>query len=407
MFSAIVKETWSRLREAFARRHIAGVASTSEFDRAFQLERARTDRGGRPFSLVVFLPATERPDDPLPLVRVLRNRTRSTDIIGRLDRDRTGVLLPETPSAGAWTFAEDVLAALARSQLAFDCEVFTYPADWPQHDVGPRTGDRRGVASAVDNGLGRLASVGTLVEPAPAMMNASHLQLVRDVPASDGLAHVRASLGHRQVADMSTLFVRRLPIWKRGMDILVSSTLLVLLSPLMLAVAVAIKLSSPGPIVFRQLRAGLGGRPFTFLKFRSMYIDAEERRKALEGLNEASGPVFKMKNDPRVTRVGRLIRGLSIDEIPQLWNVLRGDMTLVGPRPPILDEVERYESWQRHRLDTTGGLTCIWQVSGRSNIAFIDWMRMDRRYIAKRSLLFDLRLLVMTANAVLSRRGAY
>jgi lipopolysaccharide/colanic/teichoic acid biosynthesis glycosyltransferase len=234
----------------------------------------------------------------------------------------------------------------------------------------------------------------------------SHLQVLRNGADEDGLAHVRHSLGRRPVSDLSKLFVRGLPPWKRVMDILMASTLLVLLSPLMLAVAVAIKLGSPGPIIFRQKRAGLGGRPFLFLKFRSMFINAEQERKALDGFNEATGPVFKMRQDPASPPSDALSGGLDRRD-PATLERARGEMTIVGPRPPILSEVEGYEPWQRHRLDTMGGLTCIWQVSGRSNVEFVDWMRMDLQYIAKRSLLFDLRLLAKTAGAVLSRRGAY
>ncbi len=413
MFQAIVTETMLRIREAFARRPLAGVATASELDRAFQLERARSHRNGNQFSLVAFESARGKRDDIRSLVRILRNRVRSTDVIGTLDPSRIGVLLPETPSKGAWTFADDVVARLARTELAFDCKVFTYPIDWPkekEEDNVDRDGRR-----AVGDGLGGLELLGSSTgHQGPHGLGnggvtngAAHFQASHEVADDDGLAHVRHTLGRRPVADLSTLFARGLPAWKRVMDILTASILLILLSPLMLAVAVAIRLTSPGPIIFRQKRAGLSGRPFLFLKFRSMYINAEQEKKALEGFNEVTGPVFKMRQDPRITPVGRFIRRLSIDEIPQLLNVLRGEMTLVGPRPPILSEVERYEAWQRHRLNTTGGLTCIWQVSGRSNVAFIDWMRMDLQYIAKRSLLFDLSLLAKTAGAVLSRRGAY
>ena len=139
-----------------------------------------------------------------------------------------------------------------------------------------------------------------------------------------------------------------------------------------------------------------------------MYVDAEERRKALETENDhTDGPIFKMRNDPRITPVGRILRRMSIDELPQLYNVLRGDMTLIGPRPPTLNEVEHYEPWQRKRLDITGGLTCIWQVSGRSEVGFEEWVRMDIEYQRKRSILFDVRLVMKTFGAVLSGRGAY
>lgn len=194
---------------------------------------------------------------------------------------------------------------------------------------------------------------------------------------------------------------------KRILDVVGALAGLALLAPLMLLVAVAIKLESRGPVFFCQWRLGQGGVPFRFYKFRSMTVGAEHARCKLEHCNEVSGPVFKMRQDPRTTRVGRFIRRASIDEMPQLWNVLRGDMSLVGPRPPLPDEVACYEPWQRERLAVRPGLTCIWQVSGRSDVPFEDWVRMDIEYIRTRSFWLDLKLLVLTLPAVLSGRGAY
>jgi exopolysaccharide biosynthesis polyprenyl glycosylphosphotransferase len=193
---------------------------------------------------------------------------------------------------------------------------------------------------------------------------------------------------------------------KRLLDIAVSSMALLALSPLLVCVALAVKLTSRGPIFFRQERVGLHGRTFGMIKFRSMVSDAEALRAALLARNEQTGPVFKMKQDPRVTRVGRLIRKHSIDELPQLVNVLRGDMSLVGPRPPLVGEVARYEAWQRRRLSVRPGLTCIWQVSGRNQISFEQWMMLDMRYIDHWSLLQDLRLIMRTVPVVLLGRGA-
>ncbi|MFH1998803.1 MAG: sugar transferase, partial [Planctomycetota bacterium] len=198
-----------------------------------------------------------------------------------------------------------------------------------------------------------------------------------------------------------------IPLGKRLIDILGASLALILFSPVMLIVAVAIKLTSRGPVIFKQQRVGRGGKPFIFYKFRSMVVDAEAQKGSLADLNEKDGPIFKIRNDPRITKVGRFIRKTSIDELPQLWNVLIGDMSLVGPRPPTIDEIPRYEAWQRRRLELTGGLTCLWQVSGRSNIGFEDWMRMDIEYMEKRSLLYDLSLLMRTPYEVITGRGAH
>lgn len=195
---------------------------------------------------------------------------------------------------------------------------------------------------------------------------------------------------------------------KRLLDILISLTALTLLSPLLALVAVAIKAYDGGPVLFWQTRIGKWGQPFAFPKFRSMVVDAEARRDALERQNVHGDSVtFKVRRDPRVTPVGRLIRRSSIDELPQLWCVLRGDMSLVGPRPALDREVARYKLADRRRLDVLPGLTCTWQVSGRSDIPFPEQLRLDVEYIEGQSLSEDLRLLLKTVPAVISGRGAY
>jgi exopolysaccharide biosynthesis polyprenyl glycosylphosphotransferase len=195
---------------------------------------------------------------------------------------------------------------------------------------------------------------------------------------------------------------------KRTLDIVAAASLLVLLSPLLAVTALLIRLESPGPVFFSQSRIGRRGLPFTFWKFRSMYIDAEQRKAKLQADNEMQGGVlFKMKQDPRITRVGRVIRRFSIDELPQLWNVLRGDMSLVGPRPALPDEVAQYELGDRRRLQAQPGITCIWQVSGRSDIPFRQQVEMDLEYIHQATLKKDLQLLLKTIPAVFSGKGAY
>jgi len=195
---------------------------------------------------------------------------------------------------------------------------------------------------------------------------------------------------------------------KRILDVAGSLLAGMLLLPLLPLMALAIKLDDPkAPVIYRSVRLGRNGVPFMFYKFRSMVDGAHESSVYLRHLNEVEGPVFKMARDPRVTRVGRVLRSSSLDEIPQLWNVLRGDMSLVGPRPPIPEEVESYQPWQRCRLAVRPGLTCLWQVSGRSRLGFEEWMRLDLRYIETLSPGNDLRILLRTIPAVLSRRGAY
>lgn len=194
---------------------------------------------------------------------------------------------------------------------------------------------------------------------------------------------------------------------KRTLDVAGSGFGLFALSPALIVVAALVKMTSRGPVLFAQERVGEGGRVFKMYKFRSMVPNADYLKETLEQLNEASGPVFKMKRDPRITPVGRILRKFSLDELPQLWNVLAGDMSLVGPRPPVMSEVIKYEPWQLRRLSARPGLTCIWQVSGRSNIGFEEWVRMDLHYIDHWSLRLDLRLLLKTVRVVLSGHGAY
>lgn len=195
---------------------------------------------------------------------------------------------------------------------------------------------------------------------------------------------------------------------KRLLDRVAAGAGLLVLSPLCAGLAIAIKLESKGPVLFSQTRIGQGGAPFRCWKFRSMYIDAEQRKEELMAQNEMQGgTTFKMKSDPRITRIGRFIRKASIDELPQLWNVFVGDMSLVGPRPPVPAEVSSYTAFEKQRLMVKPGITCIWQVSGRSDIPFAEQVRLDIEYIVKRSLKLDVSLLLRTIPAVMFARGAY
>ena len=195
---------------------------------------------------------------------------------------------------------------------------------------------------------------------------------------------------------------------KRAFDIVISIIVLVLISPLLLSVALLIYVDSPGPILFKQQRVGKKGQLFTFWKFRSMAIDAERHRLALITSSKVpSSVLFKLKQDPRVTRVGKWIRRFSIDELPQLWNVLKGDMSLVGPRPALPEEVAQYTLHQYQRLAVTPGITCLWQISGRSNLGFLQQVELDLQYITIQSFWYDLLILLKTIPAVLKGKGAY
>jgi len=196
-------------------------------------------------------------------------------------------------------------------------------------------------------------------------------------------------------------------ISKRTLDILFSLTGLLMFLPLMIPLAVLIRLESPGSFIFRQIRVGRNRRHFVCYKFRSMVPEAEELKASLSQKNEATGAMFKIQNDPRITQLGRFLRRSSLDELPQLFNVLKGDMSIVGPRPQIPAEVEQYEPWHYRRLEVQPGITCLWQISGRSSIGFNEWMRLDSEYVQHRSFFYDMKIILLTLPAIIARRGAY
>jgi exopolysaccharide biosynthesis polyprenyl glycosylphosphotransferase len=227
------------------------------------------------------------------------------------------------------------------------------------------------------------------------------------------LPHIISKVSLERLREMPLLTFSSTPeneyliLLKRMADLAMSLVLVIILSPLFFLLGVLIKLTSKGPMLYRQIRCGLGGRKFTVYKFRSMKAGAELLREDLRSLNEVDGPVFKIKNDPRCTALGRLMRRLSLDELPQLFNILKGDMSFVGPRPPLPEEVEKYERWQRRRLRMQPGLTCLWAIEGRSRLSFKRWMELDLEYIDHWSLLLDWKILLKTIPAVLLGRGAF
>lgn len=194
---------------------------------------------------------------------------------------------------------------------------------------------------------------------------------------------------------------------KRFIDIIFGFSFILLFSPILILVSILIKLTSPGPIIYSQIRSGQYGKKFKMYKFRTMIVDAEQFLDKLKEQNEMDGPVFKIKTDPRITKIGKVLRKWSIDELPQLFNVLKGELSLVGARPPIPKEVEQYTPWQMRRLSMPPGLTCFWQISGRSNISFEKWMELDLKYIDNWSLFLDFKILLKTIPAVLKAKGSY
>ena len=367
---------WLNITAFMKRRRDHGFLRPSvEFREILERERMRADRNGQVFSLLVLV-AHGKPSSSetiSTIETVLAQRLRATDIAGLLQNDSVAALLPDTSVEGAWKLADDILAMIPEQLPRPSCAVHAYP-------VLPR----RPRSESARHGI-------------PGPKNGSHVvgdsvpQTTEDVPADVAIAD---------------LLMKSTPVWKRGMDVVGAMIGLVIAFPVMLLAAIAIKLTTPGPVFFRQTRAGFGERPFEMYKFRTMHVGAESLQAELRKQSEQDGPAFKMSDDPRTTRVGEFLRHTSIDELPQLWNVLRGEMALVGPRPLPGDESDGCERWHRRRLAIVPGITCVWQVYGRSKVSFVEWMRMDLCYIRDRSLQKDLRLLVRTVPAVLFGRGA-
>jgi lipopolysaccharide/colanic/teichoic acid biosynthesis glycosyltransferase len=376
---------------------VGSVLSTGEFDRCLARERSLADRGTRQFSLLVLRHVDGTGDGCSRLARSLRERLRSTDLVGHLDAHRVAVLLSETQPDGAQVVASWVDLIVVELGLRVEPTIYVYPSPAgplrvaQAEESGRAKGESNGHSNGHANGQSRARANGHVATDCRAPAEVDEGRCAADWP----------------VADLSAELSVAMPFWKRFLDVFALLLALPVLLPVFIAVAIAIKLDSPGPVIFKQMRAGRGARPFAFYKFRSMFADAERRRTELEALNEQDGPIFKIHDDPRITRVGRLLRRWSIDELPQVWNVLMGDITLVGPRSPMLNEVAAYEPWQRRRLNVMGGVTCIWQVSGRSQISFHEWMRMDMQYVQRSCLKLDLWLLARTVPAVLFGRGAY
>ncbi|MDZ4773582.1 MAG: sugar transferase [Planctomycetota bacterium] len=357
---------------------------------AFEVEASRSERSGNTLCLVVFASQRGRDTDERidALLASIESRKRQYDTIGLLESHRVGVLLPYTTTSGAWAFAEDVLKRNGDSAGRLIATVSSNevsPSGTPTPAMRPKEVATPPVAPRTRKAI----------DPA-----------VPEEVKEEVASHAGAAIDAPTVASIWHEFGRQPSRAKRVVDIVGSSMALVLLSPLLLGSAAAVKASSPGPVFFLQERAGQFGKPFKLVKFRSMFIDAEARKQALMHLNEMDGPVFKIKNDPRITPIGRWLRRLSIDELPQFYNVLRGDMSLVGPRPPLPSELPGYEQWHLRRLTRRGGLTCIWQTSGRNQVPFKEWMRMDRRYMRQESMVTDLSLIAKTVWTVTIGRGA-
>ena len=351
-----------------------------DFRFAADCERMRVDRNGSVLSLLLVRLHEQKPEDIAFFSRLLEGRLRVTDTPGRLDDGRIAILLPDTLAEGAWKVAADISEVYPLGPGRPECEVLVYPNKKDPGKIEPRP---RGASYDDDS------------DPS-------------DLPPEESeqpTAGPQVKTPKNKKASDEYFFAKSLPLWKRSLDILGGSVGLLLSLPILAVAAAAVKATSQGPAFFQQQREGQGGRCFTMWKLRTMNIDAEEKKRALLELSQQDGPAFKMKRDPRTTFVGRLLRMTSMDELPQFWNVLKGDMSLVGPRPLPVDESAACEGWHRRRLQVRPGMTCTWQVCARGNVSFDEWARMDLRYIKKHSLWQDVRLIVMTIPSLLLNKG--
>jgi exopolysaccharide biosynthesis polyprenyl glycosylphosphotransferase len=347
----------------------AEVLSLRQFQKQLQIEKRRADRAKSALSLVLVRLETEHGGGVALLDEILGllgRSKRETDILGHIGKDRLGILLPHTNEQGVEVFINGVAKRTAHLPISIAS------ATYPDHLFDSLLNDSRDV--------------------------------------SDTLAYLfdeKTELGPTRA------FV------KRAMDILGALIAILVFSPIMLAIAAAVAVSSPGSVIFKQRRFGKGGVPFVFYKFRSMRSDSDDRihreyvanliEGKLDQVNQGDQdrPLYKMTADPRVTHVGRIIRKTSLDELPQLFNVLKGDMSLVGPRPPLPYEAEKYQSWHLRRvLQIRPGITGLWQVEGRSTTSFDEMVRLDLRYIRNCSLWLDVKILLKTVKVVLRRDGA-
>lgn len=372
------KSRTARLRRNLA--HADGFRSRLETD------RLRADRMGIALTLVTvsWKSGDDAAEATARVFDLIDSRLRATDELGRLNDSEVGIVLWDTDEDGATVFVDRLLKA-APADLKLEATLFVYPQRGPSRRKPSESNDRD--------------------------QNNTPSSRSRNDQSDTELADSNV---HEQLQPVSRFAVEQLePAMARGtsqirraIDIVCAAIGLVVASPILLAAAAAIKLSDRGPVFFTQQRAGLGGKPFSIYKLRTMCVDAEAKKSELLAKSEQDGAAFKLTNDPRVFAVGDFLRKTSIDELPQLFNVLIGQMSIVGPRPLPLAEAERVAGWQRRRLDVMPGLTCIWQVEGRSRVTFIEWMRMDMQYIQRRSVFSDLQIMCATLPAVLLRRGA-
>lgn len=352
------------------------VYSEVEFNKILRRERAKADRSNLYFSIIVFNFSTLniKKANVYKFIRLLKNRIRDMDVIGWLEDKTLGVLMHATNKNEAETFIGTIKESLYNYLLIPQYHIYVYPYDF-FNDF-----DRK-----EDN---------------------QQLQQTKRMPPNSLFLKASSTLSNTDVKDMvENKFVKSMPIWKRFLDILISLAVLTFSSPILGLVAIYIKIVSPGPVIFKQQRVGYKGKTFTFYKFRTMKInnDTSGHQTYLKSLINSEKPMEKLDHgkDPRIIPGGKILRKTSIDELPQLYNVLKGDMSLIGPRPCIIYEAKEFECWHKQRFDVLPGLTGLWQVSGKNRLTFKQMIRLDILYGKKMSFITDLKIFILTIPTVI------
>ena len=391
----------------YAPKHRSGnvIYTNAEFRRILERECARADRAGLHFSLIDFNLEYSKNNGASSghLIKLLSERMRTSDELGWIGKQHIGLMLYNTDAGAACRWANNIRQVISPRLHPLDYKVYAYPAE----DNDSVTGDLKKRNHRIKDTLN--PAINQPKSPPKFVRTAA---INSDMPDSQGsLITLRKNLNTDQ--NFKSLFFRGMPLWKRSMDILGALLGLILLSPVFLLVSALIKIMSPGPVFFKQERVGYGGKRFNFWKFRTMKVNADTSAHqqyfaglingGKDGTGGSEQPMAKLDDDnPQIIPFGRILRKSCLDELPQLINVLRGDMSLVGPRPPIPYEVEEYLRWHKGRFDSAPGMTGLWQVSGKNRLTFKEMVRLDIRYSKNLSFFSDLKILMMTPIAIFS-----
>lgn len=374
-----------------------GIYSVEEFHALLERERARADRNSHEFSLLVFDREQAAMDGVSMerLARAISRRVRSTDVVGWYKERDIGIFLPDTPAAGAWKLAEDLCRPLVITSAPPFCKVYTYPSrSSPDGNGKPEDLESDGVVTVVKMVTSDGSSFSHSTASKPVIFSAP--------PAAITTPERRKPAGILELDGAPPL-----PAGKRIVDIIGALLAFAVLSPVLSLIAIMIKIVSPGPVFFKQARIGYHGRPFTFWKFRTMKVEADTmvHQQHLQHLIRSEQPMTKLDSDSdsRIIPFGKILRLTGLDELPQLINVLRGEMSLIGPRPCLGYEARQYLLWHQRRFDAVPGLTGLWQVSGKNRTTFKEMMRLDIAYTMKKSLWLDAKIILKTIPAIITQ----